>query len=80
LIERKFTEHGVAKVAAMSSSDTLVMSSSESTSPTRSLRSAQGFAGGTGLGAVTAVLGGVYRLTDARHRLRLDRLAAPNVA
>jgi len=31
-------------------------------------------AGGTGLGAVTAVLGGVYRLTDARHRLRLDRL------
>ena len=34
-------------------------------------------AGGTGLGAVTAVLGGVYRLTDARHRLRLDRLTAP---
>jgi putative ABC transport system permease protein len=34
-------------------------------------------AGGTGLGAVTAVLGGVYRLTDGRHRLRLDRLAAP---
>jgi len=33
-------------------------------------------AGGTGLGAVTAVLGGVYRLTDARHRLRLDRLTA----
>jgi putative ABC transport system permease protein len=33
-------------------------------------------AGGTGLGAVTAVLGGVYRLTDARHRLRLDRLSA----
>jgi len=33
-------------------------------------------AGGTGLGAVTAVLGGVYRLTDGRHRLRLDRLAA----
>ena len=32
-------------------------------------------AGGTGLGAVAAVLGGVYRLTDARHRLRLDRLA-----
>ena len=31
-------------------------------------------AGGTGLGAVTAVLGGVYRLTDGRHRLRLDRL------
>jgi putative ABC transport system permease protein len=28
-------------------------------------------AGGTGLGAVTAVLGGVYRLTDGRHRLRL---------
>ena len=33
-------------------------------------------AGGTGLGAVTAVLGGIYRLTDARHRLRLDRLTA----
>jgi len=32
-------------------------------------------AGGTGLGAVTAVLGGAYRLTDARDRLRLDRLA-----
>ena len=25
----------------------------------------------------TAVLGGVYRLTDGRHRLRLDRLTAP---
>jgi putative ABC transport system permease protein len=34
-------------------------------------------AGGTGLGAVTAVLGGVYRLTDGRHRLRLDRLNPP---
>jgi len=33
-------------------------------------------AGGTGLGAVTAVFGGLYRLTDARHRLRLDRLTA----
>lgn len=31
-------------------------------------------AGGTGLGAVGAVLGGVQRLTDGRHRLRLDRL------
>lgn len=31
-------------------------------------------AGGTGVGAVSAVVGGVYRLTDARHRLRLDRL------
>ncbi len=30
--------------------------------------------GGTGLGALGAVLGGVGRLTDARHRLRLDRL------
>jgi putative ABC transport system permease protein len=37
-------------------------------------------AGGTGLGAVTTVLGGVYRLTDARHRLRLDRLNAPRAA
>ena len=34
-------------------------------------------AGGTGLGAVAAVLGGVQRLTDARHRLRLDRLEPP---
>ena len=32
-------------------------------------------AGGTGLGATTAVLAGAHRLTDARHRLRLDRLA-----
>jgi putative ABC transport system permease protein len=37
-------------------------------------------AGGTGLGAVTAVLGGLYRLTDARHRLRLDRLVTPKPA
>jgi putative ABC transport system permease protein len=34
-------------------------------------------AGGTGFGAVAAVLGGVYRLTDGRHRLRLDRLTVP---
>jgi putative ABC transport system permease protein len=33
-------------------------------------------AGGTGLGAVAAVLGGVFRLTDGRHRLRLDRITA----
>ena len=32
-------------------------------------------AGGTGLGAVTAVMAGVHLLTDHRHRLRLDRLA-----
>jgi putative ABC transport system permease protein len=32
-------------------------------------------AGGTGLGAVAAVLCGVVRLTDARHRLRIDHLA-----
>jgi len=31
-------------------------------------------AGGVGMGAVAAVFGGVYRLTDSRHRLRLDRL------
>jgi putative ABC transport system permease protein len=31
--------------------------------------------GGTGLGAVAAVLGGMHRLTDHRHRLRLDRLS-----
>lgn len=30
--------------------------------------------GGTMIGAVAAVLGGVARLTDERHRLRLDRL------
>lgn len=33
-------------------------------------------AGGTGLGAVAAVVGGIHRLTDKRHRLRLDRLEA----
>ena len=37
-------------------------------------------AGGTGLGAVTAVFGGVYRLSDGRHRLRLDRLTAAKAA
>ena len=37
-------------------------------------------AGGAGLGAVTAVLGGVYRVTDGRHRLRLDRLRQPKPA
>jgi putative ABC transport system permease protein len=31
-------------------------------------------AGGTSLGAVTAVLGGARRLSDSRHRLRLERL------
>ncbi|MBC7906188.1 MAG: iron export ABC transporter permease subunit FetB [Rhodospirillaceae bacterium] len=31
-------------------------------------------AGGTGLGAVAAVMGGINRLTDHRHRVRLDRL------
>ena len=31
-------------------------------------------AGATGFGVLGAVLGGVYRLTDERHRLRLDRL------
>ena len=33
-------------------------------------------AGGTALGAVAAVVGGMYRLTDARHRLRLDRVGS----
>lgn len=37
-------------------------------------------AGGTGFGAVAAVLGGVYRLTDSRHRLRLDRLRTSHTA
>jgi len=32
-------------------------------------------AGATGIGAVAAVVGSAYRLTDNRHRLRLDRLA-----
>jgi len=32
-------------------------------------------AGGTTLGATAAVMGGATRLTDARHRLRLDRLS-----
>jgi len=30
---------------------------------------------GTSFGSVAAVYGGIARLTDARHRLRLDRLA-----
>jgi len=34
-------------------------------------------AGGTGIGAMTAVIAVSNRLTDSRHRLRLDRLA-PN--
>ncbi len=33
-------------------------------------------AGGTCLGAMAAVYGAAWRLTDARHRLRLDRLVA----
>ena len=33
-------------------------------------------AGGTGLGTLAAVIGGVYRVTDHRHRLRLDRIAS----
>jgi putative ABC transport system permease protein len=32
-------------------------------------------AGAAGLGAIAAALGGVFLLTDNRHRLRLDRLA-----
>jgi len=32
--------------------------------------------GGTGLGVYAAVMSGAWRLTDPRHRLRLDRLAA----
>lgn len=34
-------------------------------------------AGGTGLGSLAAVMGSALRLTDRRHRLRLDRLASP---
>ena len=34
-------------------------------------------AGATGLGVLLAVLGFAWRLTDDRHRLRLDRLGAP---
>jgi len=33
-------------------------------------------AGGTALGVLVAVLGAAWRLTDERHRLRLDRLRA----
>ena len=33
--------------------------------------------GGTGLGTLAAVLAAAYRLTDSRHRLRLDRLRPP---
>jgi len=31
-------------------------------------------AGATGLGALSAVMGSIWRITDSRHRLRLDRL------
>jgi putative ABC transport system permease protein len=31
-------------------------------------------AGTTGIGVVCAIMGGAYRLSDSRHRLRLDRL------
>ena len=34
-------------------------------------------AGATGAGVLMAVFGGVLRLTDARHRLRIDRLVQP---
>lgn len=34
--------------------------------------------GGTALGSLAAVLGCIARLTDARHRLRLDRLKEPS--
>jgi putative ABC transport system permease protein len=37
-------------------------------------------AGGTGLGSLAAVMGGAHRLTDGRHRLRLDRLAPSSEA
>ena len=33
--------------------------------------------GGTGLGTLAAVFAAAYRLTDSRHRLRLDRLRPP---
>ncbi len=36
--------------------------------------------GGTGLGVMIAVHAGAWRLTDRRHRLRLDRLAAESKA
>ena len=32
-------------------------------------------AGATGLGVLAAVMASVWRLTDSRHRLRLDRLS-----
>jgi putative ABC transport system permease protein len=37
-------------------------------------------AGGTGLGTLAAVIGGARLLTDNRHRLRLDRIAAEGAA
>ena len=36
--------------------------------------------GASGLGAIAAAFGGVLLLTDARHRLRLDRLMAARVS
>jgi len=37
-------------------------------------------AGGTALGATVAVFGGAFRITDERHRLRLDRLSPAGVS
>jgi len=34
-------------------------------------------AGGVALGSLSAVMGGIFRLTDHRHRLRLDRITSP---
>ena len=34
-------------------------------------------AGASGLGAFGAALGSIFLMTDARHRLRLDRLTGP---
>ena len=34
--------------------------------------------GGTAIGSIAAVYGGVWRLTDRRHRLRLDWLSVPS--
>ena len=33
--------------------------------------------GATGLGVLAAIFASSWRLTDSRHRLRLDRLAGP---
>lgn len=68
---RELTRPGLEKTSfEVQPGECVVVSGPSGAGKTLLLRA---LAGGTTLGAVAAVLGGVLRLTDARHRLRLDR-------